>query len=144
MVGVSEKGTPTKFTTQVGEGVKRLLVSVRNAAKGGNMVIFGANMKAIRELAKQSTVEGNLIMDTKTGVKNEIKIKRGMYVYPMTIRRKKEKEPHAMEISSAEVKGRFESDNKFGELEEDDNGKKDTSPWGVFRRLIERTENLRS
>ena len=37
-----------------------------------------------------------------------------------------------MEIGSAEVKGRFESDNKFGELEEDDNDAKDTSPWGVF------------
>ena len=96
------------------------------------MVIFGANMKAIRELARQSTVEENLIMDTKSGVKNEIKIKRGMYVYPMTIRRKKKKEPNAMEIGSAEVKGRFESDNKFGELEEDDEDKKDTSPWGVF------------
>ena len=37
-----------------------------------------------------------------------------------------------MEIGSAEVKGRFESDNKFGELGEDDEEKKDTSPWGVF------------
>ena len=59
LVGLSEKGTPTKFTTQVGEGVKRLLVSVRNAAKRGNMVIFVANMKAIREFAKQGTVEEN-------------------------------------------------------------------------------------
>ena len=132
LVGVSEKGTPTKFTTQVGEGVKRLLVSVRNAAKGGNIVIFGANMKAIREFAKQSTIEENLIMDTKTGVKNEIKSKRGMYVYPMTIRRKKKKDPNAMEIGSAEVKGRFESDNKFGGLEEDDVEDKDVSPWKVF------------
>ena len=71
-------------------------------------------------------------MDTKTGVKNEIKSKRGMYVYPMTIRRKKKKEPNAMEIGSAEVKGRFESDNKFGELGEDDEENKDTSPWGVL------------
>ena len=113
LVGLSEKGTPTKFTTQVGEGVKRLLVSVRNAAKGGNMVIFGANMKAIRELAKQGTVQEKLIMDTKSGVKNEIKVKKGMYVYPMTIRRKKNKEPNAMKICGDEAKGRFESENKF-------------------------------
>ena len=71
-------------------------------------------------------------MDTKTRVKNEIQSKQGMYVYPMTIRRRKKKEPSAMEIGSAEVKGRFESDNKFGELGEDDEEKKDTSPWGVF------------
>ena len=75
------------------------------------MVILGANMKAIRELAKQSTIEENLTMDIKSGVKNEMKNKRGMYVYPMTIRRKKKKDGNAMEIGSAEVKGRFESDN---------------------------------
>ena len=55
-----------------------------------------------------------------------------MYVYPMTIRRKKKREPNAMEIGSAEVKGRFESDSKFGELEEEDNDQKDTRPWGGF------------
>ena len=132
LVGVSEKGTPTKFTTQVGEGVKRLLVSVRNAAKGGNIVIFGANMKAIRELAKQSTTEENLIMDTKTGVKNEIQNTRGIYVYPMMIRRKNKKDPNTMEIGSAEVKGRFESDNVFGGFKEDDSEDKDISSWKVF------------
>ena len=73
-----------------------------------------------------------MIMETKSGVKNGIKVKRGMYVYPMTIRRKKKKESNAMEIGSAEAKGRFESDNKFGELREEDEGKRDTSPWKVF------------
>ena len=34
LVGTSENGMPIKFTSQVGEGVKRLLVSIRNAAKG--------------------------------------------------------------------------------------------------------------
>ena len=43
-------------------------------------------------------------MDTKTGVKSEIKNKRGMYVYPMTIRRKKKNDPNAMDIGSV---GRF-------------------------------------
>ena len=89
-------------------------------------------MKAIREFAKQSTIEENLIVDTKNGLKITIKSKRGMYVYTMTIRRKKKKEPNAMEIGSAGVKGRFESDSKFGEIGEDDVEDKDTSPWGVF------------
>ena len=95
-------------------------------------MIFGANMKAIRELAKQSTVEENLIMDTRSGVKNEIKTKRGMYVYPMMFRRKKKKDENAMEIGSAEVRGRFESDIVFGGFKEDDAEDKDSSPWGVF------------
>ena len=96
------------------------------------MVIFGASMKAIRELARQNTVEENLIMDTKSGVKNEIKTKRGMYVYPTTIRRKKKKESNAMEIGSAETKGRFESDNSFGGLKEDDAEDELKGPWKVF------------
>ena len=76
-------------------------------------------------------MEENLIMDTKSGVKNEIKTKRGMYVYPMTIRRKKKKESNAMEIGSAETKGRFESDNSFGGLSEDDTEDKLKGPWKV-------------
>ena len=43
------------------------------------MVIFGADMKAIKELAKQAKIEENLIVDTKTGVKSEIKNKGGMH-----------------------------------------------------------------
>ena len=112
LMGTSEGGMPIKFTSQVGEGVKKLLVSVIRAAKGGNMIVFGANLKAIKELAKKTKLEENLIMDTKTMVKSEIKEKRGMYVYPMTIRRKK-KDPNAMDLSSV---GRFESKNSFNEL----------------------------
>ena len=65
-------------------------------------------------------------------VKSEIKNKRGMYVYPMTIRRKKKKDPNAMDIGSIEGAGRFESDSKFGGLTEDDAEEKDISPWKVF------------
>jgi len=87
--GVSEDGIPIEFTAQVGEGVKKMLLSVKRACKSGNMIIFGANMKAIRELAKLDAVEDNVIVGTKTGVRSEIKEKNGMYVYPMTITRKK-------------------------------------------------------
>ena len=37
LVGTSEGGMPIKLKSQVGEGVKRLLISIRRAAKGGNM-----------------------------------------------------------------------------------------------------------
>ena len=53
------------------------------------MVILGANMPAIKKLARMSEIEENLVMDTRTGVRSDIKKKNGMYVYPMTIRRRK-------------------------------------------------------
>ena len=127
--GASEKGTPTKFTTQVGEGVERLLVSVRSAAKGGNMVMFGADLRAIKELAEQITIEENFIVDTRTGVKNKTKNKRRRYVYPMTIRREKRKDPNAMDIGSV---GRFESDNQFVNLKRMMTKKKTSAHGQVF------------
>ena len=111
-MGTSEGGMPIKFTSQVGEGVKKLLVSVIRAAKGGNMIVFGANLKAIGELAKKTQLEENLIMDTKTMIKSEIKEKRGMYVYPMKIRRKKKKE-NDMDIGNI---GKYEHKNSWSEL----------------------------
>ena len=61
------------------------------------MIIFGADMKAIRELAKMDSIEDNVIVGTKSGIKSKIKEKNGMYVYPMTITRKK-KNRNDMEI----------------------------------------------
>ena len=108
LVGTGAGGMPTKLTSQVGEGVKRLLISLRRAAQGGNVVVFGADVNAIRELAKLNKIEENVIVDKKTGVKSEIKDKRGMYVYRMTIRRKKNN-PDARDIGSV---GRFEDKTK--------------------------------
>ena len=108
--GVSHDGIPLDFTAQVGEGVKRMLLSVKRACKSGNMIIFGANMKAIRELAKQDSIEDNVIIGTKTGVKSEIKEKNGMYVYPMTITRKK---GNAMDIGIMEAMQQDIKDGKY-------------------------------
>jgi hypothetical protein len=118
---------------QVGEGVKRLLVSLRKVMEGGNMVILGANIPAIKKLAKMSEIEENLVMDTKTGVKSEIMKKNGLYVYPMRISRKK-KDPNAMDISAV---GRFEHKNSYDELKEEEELCQvcnDTmeDPWEVF------------
>ena len=72
-------------------------------------------------------------MDTKTGVKSEIKKKNGMYVYPMTIRRKK-KDPNAMDIGAI---GQLEHKNQFEEIKEEEDMCQvcnDTmeDPWEVF------------
>ena len=61
MKGVSEDGVAIEFTAQVGEGVKKMLLSVKRACKSWNMIIFGADMKAIRELAKMDSIEDNVI-----------------------------------------------------------------------------------
>ena len=108
--GVSEDGVAIEFTAQVGEGVKKMLLSVKRACKSGNMIIFGADMKAIRELAKMDTIEDNVIIGTKSGIKSEIKEKNGMYVHPMTKTRKK-KNKNDMEIGLL---------NELGENEEND------------------------
>ena len=87
-------------------------------------------MNAIRELAKLSKIEENVIVDKRTGVKREIKDKRGMYVYPMTIRRKKKKNPDAMDIG---VVGRFEDKTKFTGLKDDeDEEEEEIGPWKTF------------
>ena len=104
IAAVGEDGQPIKFTAQVGEGVKKLLVSLRKVAEDGNMIILGANLQAIKRLAKLNKIEENLVMNTKTGAKSEIKKKNAMYVYPITIKRKK-KDVSGMDIGTV---GRFE------------------------------------
>ena len=97
--GIAGDGIPVQFTAQIGESIKKLLISVRRAVKSGNMVIFGADLKAIRELAKLDLIEDNLIVGTQTGIRSKIHDKNGMYVYPMTITRKKKKaDPNAMDV----------------------------------------------
>ena len=58
-------------------------------------------------------------------MKSEIQNRRGMYVYPMTTRRKK-KNPDAMGIGTV---GRFEDKTKFtGFKEDEDEEEEDISP----------------
>lgn len=115
--GVSEDGIAIEFTAQVGEGIKKMLLSVKRACKSGNMVIFGANMKAIRDLAKMDSIEDNVIVGTKSGIKSEIKEKNEMYVYPMTITRKK-KNRNDMEIGMLKEMGEKDDDEEENEEQE--------------------------
>jgi len=99
---VSADGIPIDFTAQVGDKIKKLLISIRNCTKSGNMVIFGANIKAIRDLAKLDSVEENMLVGVKSGIRSKIEDKHGMYVYPMTITRKKKKGADAMDVGAME------------------------------------------
>ena len=88
LTGVAEDGTPIEMVSQVGDKITRMLFAVRRMKEAGNMVIFGANMKAIRKLAAADSIEENVIV-SKTGKRSEIVDKDGMYVYKMKIKRKK-------------------------------------------------------
>jgi hypothetical protein len=87
--GVSEDGIPLNFTAQIGDSVKRMLISIHNVTKSGNMVIFGADMKAIRDLARLDSIDDNVIVGIKSGVRSKIQDRNGMYVYPIKIKRRK-------------------------------------------------------
>ena len=56
--------------------------------ESGNMVIFGANVQAIRKLAACAKIEKNMIVG-KNGRRTEIKDEDGMYVYKMKIKKGK-------------------------------------------------------
>ena len=49
--GVAHDGTEIKLVTQVRDKLTNMLIAVRRVVESGNMVVFGANMKAIRKLA---------------------------------------------------------------------------------------------
>ena len=100
MVGESHDGIPVDFVAQVSDETKKLLMSVRKAAEKGNMVIFGADINAIKKLAKLDKVEENMIVNHKTGVRSTIEDEQGMCAYPMTIRRKKNRD--AMDLGTLE------------------------------------------
>ena len=55
-----------------------------------------------RDWQNLDKVEENMIVNHKTGVRSTIKDEYGMYVYPMTIRRKK-KNQDAMDLGTLEL-----------------------------------------
>ena len=89
------------------------------------MIVFGANLKAIRDLAKLEKIEDNVIIGVKSGKKDIITDKNGMYVYPLTIKRKKKASENDMDIGFAS-KTRFEA---LAENEEEECHTCNEEPW---------------
>ena len=81
-------GIPLNFTMQVGDRVKRILLSTRRAGEAGNMTIFNADLDAIREIAKQNSVDENFIYSKKTRKSTRILYKDGLYKLPLWIKRR--------------------------------------------------------
>ena len=85
---MSDDGIPVALVSQVGDKVKKLVIAVRNAVKSASM-IMGANAEAIKNLARESKIDENMIVNKKTGERSTILDENGMYAYQMTITRKK-------------------------------------------------------
>ena len=81
-------GMPLNFTMQVGDRVKRILLSTRRAGEAGNMTIFNADLDAIKEIAKMSKVDENFIYSKKTKKYTRILYKDGLYKLPLWIKRR--------------------------------------------------------
>ena len=77
--GVAHDGTEIKLVTQVGDKLTNMLIAVRRVVESGNMVVFGANMKAIRKLAACEKIGENMIVD-KNGRRTVVLDENGMYV----------------------------------------------------------------
>ena len=89
----SDEGINVDLTAQVGDKMKRLLIAVNKATEAGNMVVFGGNLATIKELAKRDSLDENFIVSKKTLTTSRVHEKRGLYVYPLWIRRKKGLDP---------------------------------------------------
>ena len=87
--GKSSEGMPVELTTQIGDKMSRMLISVSRAGQVGNAVLFNMDMKTIRELAKLDKIEPNLIVNKKTGMKSKVEEKNGLYVYPIWVKKNK-------------------------------------------------------
>lgn len=87
--GKSDEGIPLAFTTQVGDKISRMLIAVGKTGEAGNMTIFNADMKAIRELASRDKINEHFIDNKKSGISSKINKEGGLYKYAIWIRRRK-------------------------------------------------------
>ncbi len=82
--GESDEGIKIKFVSQIGGGMRKMLISVRKAVESRNMIIFGANAKAIKRLAKLNEIEDKEKVEVRSGTRGMFKSDaRGNYVYPI-------------------------------------------------------------
>ncbi len=112
--------------------MRRMIIAVRRACEAGNMVIFGADMKAIRKLAAKDRVDENIIVNNKTAKTTPMEYKDGLYKYPTWVKRRIRK--HTINGDDMEV-GNCENDSdvECGECDTGYNG----SLWAPFVGLVD-------
>ena len=90
--GQSQEGLSIAMKTQVGDKISKMLISVSKMGEAGNMIIFNADMSALRTLAQKGKIEENFIYNKKSGISSKINKEGGLYKYPIWIKRKKDVE----------------------------------------------------
>ena len=88
--GKSAEGIPVSYTTQVGDKISKMLISVSRTGDAGNMTIFNADINSIRELAKRTSIDENFLYNKKAKLTSKINREGGLFTYPIWIRKKKE------------------------------------------------------
>ena len=73
---------------QVGDNVKRMLISVKKTAEANNAALFNMDVNLLRELAKRDKLEPNMLVDKKTFRTSKIHEQGGLYTYPIWIKRR--------------------------------------------------------
>ena len=86
----SDEGIPIDMTTQVGDSLTKMLISVGRTGEAGNMTIFNCDMAAIREIARKQTIDEHFMYNKKSGISSKIIKEGGLFKYPMWIRKKRD------------------------------------------------------
>ncbi len=60
-----------------------MMIAVRRMVESGNMIIFGADMKAIKALARENKVDENVMVNKKTRMKTAMVFNDVLYKYPL-------------------------------------------------------------
>ena len=68
--------------------LKKMLLAASKAVEAGNMIVFGADLDAIKKLAKEKRLDQHIIMHKATGRQTKMVYKDGLYKLPLWIRRR--------------------------------------------------------
>ena len=100
--GFSEDGIGVKMVSQEGDKVKRMLISVDRTTDEGNAVVFIVDRELLRRLAQQPDLLENAIVNKKTFNKSRIQKNKGLYTYPMWIKKPKKSLGSAQNLEEGE------------------------------------------
>ena len=102
-----------KLKAQVGDKITKMLIAVKRACEGGNMVMFNVDREALKELVKCEGMDPNMIVNKKTGTRSKINEENGLYTYPIWTKRRVRKDTGG-KVNTME-KGKEGSSNSFEE-----------------------------
>ena len=88
--GISEDGVGVQMVAQEGDKIGRMLISVGRVTDEDNAVLFNVDHELIKRLAKLDSLPENMIVQKRSLKRSRIEKEKGLYVYPMWIKREKD------------------------------------------------------